>query len=314
MDKLRAMNIFVRVVEMNGFANAANGLSMPPSTVSRVIKDLEAHLGARLLQRTTRTLSLTPDGTLYYDHCLRILSEVNAVESSLSGSTAPPRGRLRVDMTASFARRVVLPAVSEFQHRYPEIDLILTLGDRPVDLVQEGIDCVVRAGVPDSSAVLVARQIGSFEWVTCASPEYLKQHGEPKSLEDLDAHRVIEFLSGRTGRSTDWRFLVDDEERTVRVSGSLAVNDTDAYVTCGLQGLGLIRIADFIALPYFQDGRLVNILGDYRAPEVPLCILYPQNRHLSPAVRAFVGWISLLVREAEPTWRLFRRGELAKLE
>ncbi|MBF6618268.1 MAG: LysR family transcriptional regulator [Candidimonas sp.] len=304
MDKLRAMQIFMRVVEMNGFANAANGLSMPPSTVSRVIKDLEAHLGARLLQRTTRTLSLTPDGILYYDHCRRILSEVDSVESALSGSTVPPRGKLRVDMSPSLARRVVLPAISDFQGRYPDIDIILTLGDRPVDLVQEGVDCVLRAGIPEPSAVLVARRIGSFEWVTCASPEYLKNHGEPKTLEDLKSHRLVQFLSGRTGRSVDWRFLVDGEEQTVRVSGNLAVNDTDAYVTCGLEGLGLIRIGNFIAQSYLRDGRLVSILGAYGAHEVPLSIMYPQNRHLSPAVRAFVSWISLLVREAEPTWRL----------
>ncbi len=304
MDKLRAMRIFVRVVEMNGFANAANGLSMPPSTVSRVIKDLEAHLGARLLQRTTRTLSLTPDGILYYDHCRRILSEVDVVESSLSGSTVPPRGKLRVDMSPSLARRVILPSIKDFQGQYPDIDLILTLGDRPVDLVQEGIDCVLRAGIPESSAVLVARRIGSFEWVTCASPEYLKNHGEPKSLEDLKAHRLVQFLSGRTGRSVDWRFLVDGQERTVRVSGNLAVNDTDAYVTCGLEGLGLIRIANFIARSYLQDGRLVSILGSYGAPEVPLSIMYPQNRHLSPAVRAFVSWVGQLVRQVEPAWRL----------
>ena len=312
MDKLRAMQRFVRVVEMNGFANAANGLSMPPSTVSRVIKDLESHLGARLLQRTTRTLSLTPDGILYYDHCRRILSEVDVVESALSGSTVPPRGKLRVDMPLSLARRVVLPAIRDFQDRYPDIDLALTLGDRPVDLVQEGVDCVLRAGIPESSAVLVARRIGSFEWVTCASPKYLKNHGEPKSLEDLRSHRLVQFLSGRNGRSVDWHFLVDGEERTVRVSGNLAVNDTDAYVTCGLEGLGLIRIANFIAQSYLRDGRLVSILGAYGAPEVPLSIMYPQNRHLSPSVRAFVSWISLLVGEAEPTWRLSNFNRVAQ--
>ncbi|MFP3979043.1 LysR substrate-binding domain-containing protein [Marinobacter sp. KMM 10035] len=304
MDKLRAMRIFVRVVEMNGFANAANGLSMPPSTVSRAIKDLEAHLGARLLQRTTRTLSLTPDGANYYDHCQRILNEVDTAESALSGSTVPPRGKLRVDMSPSFARRVVLPALKGFQSRYPDIDLILTLGDRPVDLVQEGIDCVLRAGIPESSAVLVARRIGSFQWATCASPEYLEQYGKPKSLEDLKCHRVVQFLSGRTGRPVDWRFLVDGEERLTRVSGNLAVNDIDSYVTCGLEGLGLIRIADFIAKKYLRDGRLVSVLSTFQAHEVPLSIMYPQNRNLSPAVRAFVSWISILVREAEPTWRL----------
>lgn len=310
MDKLRAMWVFVRVVDMNGFANAANGLSMPPSTVSRVIKDLEAHLGARLLQRTTRTLSLTPDGILYYDHCRRILSEVEVAESSLSSKAVPPRGKLRVDMSPSLARRVVLPAITDFQECYPDIDLILTLGDRPVDLVQEGVDCVLRAGTPASSAVLVARRVGSFEWITCASSAYLKKHGEPKTLEDLKSHRLVQFLAGRTGRSVDWRFLIDGEERTVNVSGNLAVNDTDAYVTCGLEGLGLIRIANFIAQPYLRDGRLVDILRTYESPEVPLSIMYPQNRHLSPTVRAFVSWVSLLIHDAQPTWRLSHCGRV----
>lgn len=310
MDKLRAMWVFVRVVDMNGFANAANGLSMPPSTVSRVIKDLEAHLGARLLQRTTRTLSLTPDGILYYDHCRRILSEVEVAESSLSSKAVPPRGKLRVDMSPSLARRVVLPAITDFQECYPDIDLILTLGDRPVDLVQEGVDCVLRAGTPASSAVLVARRVGSFEWITCASSAYLKKHSEPKTLEDLKSHRLVQFLAGRTGRSVDWRFLIDGEERTVNVSGNLAVNDTDAYVTCGLEGLGLIRIANFIAQPYLRDGRLVDILRTYESPEVPLSIMYPQNRHLSPTVRAFVSWVSLLIHDAQPTWRLSHCGRV----
>src|SRR5690606_20237411 len=152
---------------------------MPASTVSRVLQELEVHLGVRLLQRTTRTLSLTPDGVLYYDHCQRILGEIDAIKSSLSGSTAQPAGKLRVDMTASFARRVVLPSIKDFQSRYPEIELFLSLGDRPVDLVQEGVDCVVRAGIPESSAILVARQIGSFRWLTCASPQYLEQYGTP---------------------------------------------------------------------------------------------------------------------------------------
>ncbi|TKR54742.1 LysR family transcriptional regulator [Allopusillimonas ginsengisoli] len=305
MNEFRAMQIFARIVEMNGFANAARGLSMPASTVSRVLQELEVHLGVRLLQRTTRTLSLTPDGVLYYDHCQRILGEIDAIKSSLSGSTAQPAGKLRVDMTASFARRIVLPSLNDFQNRYPEIELILSLGDKPVDLVQEGIDCVVRAGIPESSAVLVARQIGSFRWVTCASPQYLEQHGTPTSLEELVSHRLVGFVSSRTGRATDWRFVVDDEERAVRVSGNLAVNDTDAYVTCGLEGLGLIRIADFMAAPHIQEGRLINILEQYQAPKVPLSIMYPQNRQLSPPVRAFVGWASQLVRDSEPAWHQF---------
>jgi len=296
------MQMFSRVVESHSFAGAAKSLSIPRSTVSRSIQDLEAFLGVRLLQRTTRTLSLTPSGSLYYDHCQRILREVESVEATLSESTVKPRGRLKIDMTASFARLIVLPAIKTFQRRYPEIDLVLTLGDRPVELIQEGVDCVVRAGIPELSALLVARRVGSFKWLVCASPDYLEQNGTPGSLEDLERHQMVEFHSGRTGRAVDWRFMIDGEERVIRIRGSIAVNDTDAYVACGLEGLGLIRIADFIAVPHLRAGRLINVLEQYRGPSVPLSVIYPQNRHLSPAVRAFVDWIGELLRQIAPEW------------
>lgn len=302
MDRTRAMQIFCRVVESHSFAGAAMSLSMPRSTVSRAIQDLEAFLGVKLLQRTTRTLSLTPDGSLYYDHCQYVLDEVQRMEAVLSGNTRKPRGRLRIGMTSSFARSIVLPAIKTFQAGYPEIDVVLTLGDRPVELIQEGVDCVVRAGVPKSSALLVARKIGSFEWLICASPDYLQQYGAPRSLEDLAQHQVIEFHSGLTGRAQDWRFVVDEEEREVGVKGSLAVNDTDAYVTCGLEGLGLIRIANFLAVQHLRTGRLVQVLEQFKTPSVPLSVIYPQNRHLSSAVRAFVHWIGERVQNVAADW------------
>lgn len=302
MDRIRAMQIFTRVVESHSFAGAAKSLSIPRSTVSRSIQDLEAFLGVSLLQRTTRTLDMTANGSLYYDHCQRILAEIANVEASLAGSTSQPRGRLRIDMTPSFARLIVLPAIKTFQARYPQIDLVLTLGDRPVELIQEGVDCVVRAGVPESSALLVARRVGSFEWITCASPAYLRQHGVPQSLDDLARHQLVEFHSGRTGRALDWRFTIDGEERVVAVRGSLAVNDTDAYLTCGLEGLGLIRIANFLAAQHLRSGRLVSVLEQYKAPSVPLSVIYPQNRQLSSAVRAFVEWMGELLRNVAAQW------------
>ena len=304
MDRIRGMQIFSRVVEARSFAGAARNLSIPRSTVSRSVQDLEAWLGVRLLQRTTRKLSLTADGSVYYDHCQRILNELERVDNALSSGTARPRGTLRVDMTSSFARVVVLPAIKTFQARYPDIDLVLTLGDRPVDLIREGVDCVVRAGVPELSALLVARRIGGFEWVTCASPAYLEEHGTPRSLDELERHQAVEFHSGRTGRPLAWRFLLDGEERTITLRGSLAVNDTDAYVTCGLQGLGLIRIASFLAAPHVRAGRLLPVLPQYASPVVPLSLLYPQNRHLSPAVRSFADWIGDVLRNMDKEFTL----------
>ena len=183
MDRLESMQIFARVVEMHSFGRAAESLSLPPSRVTRAVKELEAFLGVRLLQRTTRHISLTADGTLYYDHCRKLLAEIEAVESGFPGSAGRPRGRLRVDMTLSLARLVVLPSIKDFQSRFPDVELTLTVSDRTVELVQEGIDCVIRAGTPEDSPTLVAKRIGAFHWVTCASPEYLALHGTPKSLE-----------------------------------------------------------------------------------------------------------------------------------
>lgn len=299
MDQIRMMKIFSRVVEAGSFAGAAKGLSLPRSTVSRAIQDLEASLGVSLLQRTTRMLHVTPNGSLYYDHCQLILAEIDNVDFALSGATLHLRGTLRVDMTASLARTIVLPSMGEFQARHPDIALVLTLGDRPIDLLEEGVDCVVRAGAPASSTSLVARPVGSFKWITCAAPTYLARTAAPRSLQALIEHRIIEFHAGRSGRPIDWEFIVDGVVRSVPARGNLAVNDTDTYLQCGLQGLGLIRIADYLACPHLARGELIQVLAQYDSPTVPLSVIYPQNRHLPPPVRAFVEWIGARLRDVE---------------
>lgn len=304
MDRLQSMKIFARVVEMHSFTRAADSLSLPSSRVTRAVKELEAFLGVRLLQRTTRHISLTPDGTIYYGHCRRLLADIEAVESGFPGSAGQPRGRLRVDMTLSLARLVVLPNIKDFQSRYPDVELTLTVADRTVELVQEGIDCVIRAGTPEDSPTLVARRIGAFDWVTCASPEYLSQHGAPASLEDLADHRTVGYLSSKTARPLDWHFVIDGEERSISVSDSLIVNDTDAYVTCALEGLGLIRAGSYMVQQHLASGRLQRVLTSYSSPAVPLSVLYPRNRHLSPTVRAFVDWVGNVVGEAATHWRI----------
>lgn len=302
MDRIHAMQVFTRVVDTRGFAKAAESLAMPPSTVTRMIKELETYLGVRLLQRTTRKISVTPDGIEYYKHCVRLLSDIETVEASFPGRRGNPSGKLRVDMTPSLARLLVLPAANQFLEMYPDVELALTLGDRTVDLVQEGIDCVVRAGVPQDSAVLVARRIAGFKWITCASPAYLERHGEPLTLDDLRHHYSVGFLSSRTGRSTEWNFVIDGEEVVIHVPERLTVNDTDAYVTCGLEGLGLIRAASYMVSPHLHSGRLQRVLPNFEAPTVPLSVMYPQNRNLSPTVRAFADWVAKLIYDAEPGW------------
>jgi len=199
---------------------------------------------------------------------------------------------------------VVLPSIRDFQTRYPDVELTLTVSDRTVELVQEGIDCVIRAGTPEDSATLVARRIGAFDWVSCASPEYLERHGTPKTLEDLARHKAVGYLSSRTARSLEWHFVENGEDRCIAMRESLIVNDTDAYVACGLEGLGLIRAGSYMVQQHLRSGQLRRVLADYAAPAAPLSVLYPQNRHLSPTVRAFVDWVGGVVGKAEAGWRV----------
>jgi LysR family transcriptional regulator, regulator for bpeEF and oprC len=301
MDRLDAMRMFVRVVEVNSFNKAAEGMSLPPSTVTRAVKELEAHIGVRLLQRTTRRLSLTPDGAIYYGHCRRLLDELDEVEASFPGNSGQPRGKLRVDMTPSFARNFVIPSVSQFLDRYPDVQMAVTVSDRPVDLVQEGIDCVIRAGQPEDSTSLVARQIASFGWMVCAAPSYIEKYGTPRTLEDLQDHVAVGYLLGRTGRAMDWIFNDGNTTISVPMKSRLSSNDTSTYVQAGLQGLGLICTAAYLVRPHVQSGALVQLLGEYKAPRVPVSVMYPQNRHLSPTVRAFIDWIGELMEESSPS-------------
>jgi len=210
MDRLQAMKVFTRVVETNSFSRAADTLDLPRASVTTIIQNLEAHLKVRLLQRTTRRLSLTPDGAAYYERCVRILADIEETESSLSHAQRAPRGRLRVDMPSALGKLVVMPKIDEFYERYPDIELMVGFGDKPVDLIQEGVDCVIRIGTLQDSS-LVARRIGVFQRVTVASPLYLEQHGTPETIEDLQDHVAVNYFLGRTGRVVDLTFGVDDQ-------------------------------------------------------------------------------------------------------
>lgn len=193
MDRLQAMQVFTRVVDTNSFTKAAETLSLPRASVTTIIQNLEAFLGVRLMHRTTRRLSLTPDGAAYYERCVRILAEVEETEASFQINNRKPHGKLRVDMPGSLGRLVVIPALNEFRDRYPDIDLQLGLSDRPVDLLQEGVDCVIRVGALQDSS-LVARRVGLFEGVTVASRAYLERYGEPRSIDDLADHRAVNYF------------------------------------------------------------------------------------------------------------------------
>jgi len=296
MDRLQAMRIFTRVVEANSFNKAAEKLSLSRSSVTTIVKNLENFLGVRLLYRTTRRLNLTVDGAAYYERCQRILADIEETEARFHSAAAQPRGTLRVDMSGAIGRLIVFPAIASFQERFPDVDLSIRLSDRPVDLIHEGIDCAIRIGDLEDSS-LIARRIGSFRWIVCAAPEFLERNGEPQRIEDLIDYRSVGYISCRTGRAKSWEFIVDGETQSIKVPSTLTVNDIDAYVTCGLKGLGLIRPPYCIAQPYLESGQLREVLPKWKAPLAPISIVYPQNRQVSSAVRAFVDWAADLFED-----------------
>ncbi|ARP85009.1 LysR family transcriptional regulator [Bordetella genomosp. 9] len=289
MDRFQAMQVFVRVVDANSFTRAADHLGLPRTTVTTIIQNLEKLLNVRLLNRTTRRLSLTPDGAAYYERCVRILADVEEAEAAFMDASRRPRGKLRIDTPAAIGRLILIPSLCEFHQRYPDIELVIGMGDRPVDLVQEAVDCVIRVGeLKDSS--MVARRIGMFEGITCAAPSYIAAHGEPQTLDDLADHHAVHYFSSRTGRVIDWDFMVDGQAVEVKMRGVVSVNDADAYMACGLQGFGLIQPPRYMALPYLQSGALKEILPAWKPKPMPISVVYPHNRHLSPKVRAFTDW------------------------
>ncbi|MGO2392743.1 MAG: LysR family transcriptional regulator [Halomonas sp.] len=296
MDRIQAMQIFVRVAEAGSFIHAAETLSLPASTVSSTIKSLEKYLQVRLLNRTTRRVSLTTEGAQYLAQCREILKLIEQTESSLSDSVKRPQGRLRVDMPGGIAHFVVMPNLKAFYRRYPDIYLMIGVNDRQVDLVQEGVDCVIRTGQLNDST-LVARPLGRFRWVTCASPAYLTEKGIPQTPEDLAQHQAVHYFSGHARRAGEMSFASGTEKMSVSVSGAAAANETGLYIKMCLEGLGLAQLAEEVVSDHLEEGRLIEVLADWQPASVPVNLLYPHQRFLSPAVSAFADWITELVRD-----------------
>ncbi len=293
MNKLQAMEVFVQVVDAGGFTRAAEHLQLPKATVSTLVQSLEAALSVKLLHRTTRQVSVTADGAAYYERCLRILSDVREAEESLSRTRLSPSGRLRVDAPTGLASDILIPALPDFFARYPDIQLELGCSDRQIDLVGEGVDCAVRGGQLDDSS-LIARRVAIMHFVTCASPAYLEKYGVPAHPNDLLRHRCVNYFSSRTGKIFDWDFSRGSERIQLALPGDIAVNDSNAYVSAGLTGLGVVQMASFQFESLIQQGRLVQILSDWISDPLPVHVVYPQNRHLSAKVRVFVEWVAEL--------------------
>ncbi len=293
MDRVQAMRVFLRVVESKSFVRAAETLGLPASSVTGIIKRLEKHLQTRLLNRSTRNLSLTPEGERYFYRCREILDLIDETESSLHGSMERPQGRLRVDMPGGIAHAVILSQLGQFQQRYPDIYLMIGVNDRQVDLIQDGVDCVIRTGRLHDST-LVARRLGELRWITCAAPSYLDEKGIPEELEDLHRHRAVHYFSSTMRRDGGLHFVEDGNSVTVPVPGTVAVNETGLYIKLGIDGVGLMQLAEILVADHLRSGKLVEVLSDMRPAPVPVSLVYPHQRFLSPAMRAFADWTAEL--------------------
>ena len=288
MDKLQTMRLLTRVVERRSFGGAAVDLGLSRSTATDAIKLLESQLGVRLLDRTTRQVVPTVDAQAYYRRCLAILSDVDDAESALIDRQ--PRGLLRIGVHGFMARHFIVPGLPAFLQRHPHLDLHIGEDDRLVDLVREGVDCVIRAGEPVDSGMIV-RRIAMLEEVTCASPAYLARHGVPSTIEELEGHRVIGFQSSRTGGVMPLEFTVDGAIRTVTLPARITVTGSETSVELARLGFGLVQAPRYRFAEDLADGTLVEVLPAFPPSPTPVSALYPQNRQLAPRVRVFLDWI-----------------------
>lgn len=290
------MRLFCRLVERRSFTAAAADLGVPRSTASEALRELETRLGARLIERTTRHVAATLDGEEYYRRCVAILAELDEAEGALRD--AQPRGLLRIDAHPLLTRVFLLPHLPQFLARYPLLDLQIGQGDRLVDLVREGVDCVIRAGEPEDSG-LVRRRIGTVEEVTVASPDYLARHGVPTSPDALDGHQMVGFISSRTGDVLPLEFMVDGERRLVTLPSRVKVNNSDTNAELARLGFGLAQAPRYRFADDFAAGRLVEVLADTPPSPTPVYALYPQNRRSALRLRVFLDWLATNVRFPE---------------
>ncbi|WP_397459095.1 LysR substrate-binding domain-containing protein [Pseudomonas asplenii] len=291
MDYFASVKAFIQVVEAGSFVKAAQTLNLPRNTVTKQIQALESHLRVKLLNRTTRRISLTNDGTAYYERMVRVVDQWLEAESDLTSAQARPNGRLRVDMGSTMATLLILLALPEFQRRYPELQLDIGVSDRPVDLLGDRVDCVIRGGsLTDPS--LIARRLGSLQFATCAAPAYLAAHGTPQHPNDLlNGHQMVRYFFAGTNRRQPVEFVREGERLNIDAHYFVAVNDANALLAAAVAGLGVLQSLRFMVEPHVQTGALVPLLQDWSLEPNPIYIVYSPNRHLSARVRVFVDWL-----------------------
>jgi DNA-binding transcriptional LysR family regulator len=291
MDRIETMRAYIRVAELGSFTQAAHSLGLSKASISSAIRELETSLGARLLQRTTRRVQMTPDGHLYYQRSRDMLAELDELQAMFQGEEAALAGRLRVDMPFAVARNIVIPALPAFLRAHPRLQLELSSTDRRVDAVREGFDCVLRVGELESSS-LVARPLGHFGMLNCASPDYLARHGVPRTIDELRTHFLVDYAPALGGRTALFEYADGAVTRTCEVPAALAVNNSDAYQAACLAGLGIIQAPRAGMRDLLAQGRLLPLLPEHTAPPMPVTLLYPSRRQLSRRVRRFMDWLA----------------------
>lgn len=297
MDRFDAMRVFTRIVERKSFSKAAEDLGLPRSSVTDAVKGLEARLGVRLLQRTTRHVSPTLDGEAYYRRCVSLIADLEDAEGAFAD--AKPKGLLHVGVHGTLASHFVVPHLPAFLAAYPDIELQLSEGDRYVDLLREGMDCVLRVGsLVDSD--LIARRLTELEEVTCAAPAYLDRHGVPERPDALDGHRMVAFRSSATGTVLPLEFVIAGKRREIVLPASVVVNGAETYTAAARAGLGLIQVPRYRLDADFRVGTLVPVLPDTPPTPTPVSVLYPRAKHLSPRLRVFIDWVARQLRESAP--------------
>lgn len=291
-----AMRQFARVAELASFTQAAESLGCPKATVSATVQRLERQLGTRLLHRTTRRVQLTQDGQAFYERCKDVLADLEELEQLFLPTPAALRGRLRVDLPVGAARQLVLPRLPEFMAAHPQLEIELSCTDRRVDLVREGFDCVLRVGALGDSS-LVARPLGWLRQLNLASPEYLRVHGVPLSLEDLAGHRLIHYASVLGQRSAGFEYVdAAGQACSLPMAGTLTVNNSEAYEAACLAGAGLVQVPVPGLSELVAQGRLVEVLPQFQAPPLPVSLVYAHRRQLPQRVQVFMNWLSEVMR------------------
>lgn len=296
MDRLASMAAFVKAADVGSFAAAASALGISPQMVAKHVASLETRLGARLLNRTTRRQSLTEIGRTYHERCKLVLAEAEAADSLAHEARAAPRGRLRVNAPVTFGAHRVVPLLTRYLRRHPNVEVDLVLGDRFVDLVEEGYEAVFRIG-PLTDSGLMARALSPFRLVACASPAYLRERGTPVTPVDLKDHECLGYASWSGSTATEWRFIREGRVHDVQVRGHLRINDTTALLSAALDGFGIVLIAADSARGALSSGQLVRVLPDFEAPSRPMHLLFLADRRQTPKLRSF---IDAAVREFGP--------------